>query len=284
MFDKIFYINLQHRKDRNQNVTDQLIKINKYNISERLDAVYGVNLNIQTLPSNLITDKGKEDALNDNQQLYTYLTKGAVGCALSHRKAYEKIIKDNIKAALILEDDITFDDNFNEKLKVLEKNILIDYVGYDILYLGYSSPSLYNNNVKINDYFMKPVVVYGLFGYIVTNNGAKKLLDIFPITSQIDTEISNNFNKINAYIVTPENRIIFSDPSSIDTKFGTDIQVRTNQVQVLQFASDPPLKNTPNIDGMLFDEVILSMMLMIIIILLIFVVIIIYLKINNIDF
>ena len=35
-----------------------------------------------------------------------------------------------------------------------------------------------------------------------------------------------NFDKIKAYIVNPEDRIIFSDPSSTETKFGTDIQIR----------------------------------------------------------
>ncbi len=179
---------------------------------------------------NLITIAGKNDALNDNQQVYTYLTKGAIGCALSHKKTYEKIINDNIDVALILEDDITFDDKFNERMVVLEKKIPKNY---DILFLGYSQASIdhFDENYDLTD-FTKPGKIYGLFGYIVTNQGAKKLLNVFPITFQLDSEISNHFDKINVYAVAPKNRIILSDPSSIDTKFGTDIQIRPNQPSV----------------------------------------------------
>lgn len=228
MFNKILYINLKHRQDRNDNVIEQLKKINKLNIAERVDAIYGADLDIKSLPSNLISDRGKEDALNDKQRVYTFLTRGGIGCALSHRKTYEKIVNDNISSALILEDDITIDDSFNEKLEILNKNISQDY---DILFLGYHDTSIKYFNKEINQYYTKPNKLYGLFGYIVTNKGAKKLLDIFPITLQIDSEIPNHFNKINAYAVTPNNRIIFSDQSSIHTKFGTDIQIRTDNKQ-----------------------------------------------------
>jgi GR25 family glycosyltransferase involved in LPS biosynthesis len=229
MFNKIYYINLQHRKDRDINVKEQVAKISKPNLDtlkflERVDAVYGNKLDINNISSDIITDGGKIDALDNNLRVYVPLTPGGIGCALSHRKVYQKILDDNLDAALILEDDITIDKDFVDKFNTISRYVPRDY---DILFLGYHASSL-NNITKINNYISKPSKTYGLFGYIVTNQGAKKLLNIFPITEQIDTEISNNFgkNKIIAYIVNPDKRIIFSDESSVHTKFGTDIQIR----------------------------------------------------------
>jgi len=222
MFDKILYINLKHRTDRNENVIEELNKLNLQEKAVRIDAVNGRELNINKLPDNLITKKGKEDALNENQKVYTYLTPGAIGCAISHKKTYEYIVNNRLKSALILEDDITIDEDFNNKLNGLLRNIPKDF---DILFLGYHSTS--DKYLKrVNTFYSKPTKLYGLFGYIVTFEGAKKLLEIFPITQQIDSEIPLHFDKIKAYAVNPNKKIILSDQSSIFTKFGTDIQIR----------------------------------------------------------
>jgi hypothetical protein len=99
---------------------------------------------------------------------------------------------------------------------------------YDIIFLGYHPSSIKYIYGNVNYTFVKSDKVFGLFGYIVSYNGAKKLLDIFPIDEQIDTEIHKNFNKIDAYLVDPKKRIIISDPSEYAKEFGTDIQKRTD--------------------------------------------------------
>ena len=82
---------------------------------------------------------------------------------------------------------------------------------FDILFLGYHDTSIKYIYKIINKYIEQASSVYGLFGYIVTQSGAKKLLDMFPITKQIDTEISMSLSHIDAYVVAPEYRLIFSD-------------------------------------------------------------------------
>lgn len=230
MFDDIIYINLEHRKDREKNVLTQLKKIKNSKI-HKINAIYGNKLVMENISEKLINKKGKDDAFNNNLPVGIPLTKGAIGCALSHREAYIYIIKNNLNAALIIEDDITIDDNFMEKINELNDN---KPNTYDIIYLGYHNAT--NKYIYINyDKFSKAYIVYGLFGYIVTYIGAQKLLDIFPINKQIDTEISLHFDKINAFIVNPNNRIIFSEESNIYSKFGTDIQIRekfTNDIHL----------------------------------------------------
>ena len=223
---KIFYINLAHRTDRRDNVIKELdrFKLNKQ--TERFNAVYGKNLDIENIPDCIISKKGKKDALDNNLRVYVPLTKGGIGVALSHMALYKKIIEENLDYALILEDDITLVEDFVEQFNTIVYHCPKDL---DMLFLGYHNSSIKYITKDLNEYICKSNKVFGLFGYIVSNKGAQKLLSIFPITEQIDSEISNNMSIFNCYLVVPDNRIILSDESSIYSKFGTDIQVRDEQ-------------------------------------------------------
>jgi GR25 family glycosyltransferase involved in LPS biosynthesis len=225
MFDKIYYINLSRRPDRNNNITEIINKLQLDNITTRVPAIDGKQLNLDKMPKKIITAKGIEDAKNTKQKVYAPLTYGAIGCALSHRTVWQMIVENKLKNALILEDDINIDKNFEKKLKNYKNHLPTDY---DMVFLGYHRTSINHGVKNINSIYMKCNRIYGLFGYIVSNKGAHKLLNLFPITQQIDTVISDNLHKFTTYVVKPEHRIIFSDPSALDTKFGTDIQVREN--------------------------------------------------------
>jgi GR25 family glycosyltransferase involved in LPS biosynthesis len=220
LFDKIIYINLDRRPDRKTNVEEIIKQHNLEALTERFPAVDGKKLNFESIDKNIISDKAITDAF-DNKQLYTTMTIGGIGCALSHYNIYKKIIKEKINRCLILEDDITLKNNFTELCKHLETRL--ESVDYDLFFLGY-----HNTSIKYtyrSDYdFIKFNRVYGLFGYIVTLEGAKKLLNIFPLNMQIDSEISNNSNSIKILGLQPIDRLIYSDESSVYTKFGTDIQ------------------------------------------------------------
>ena len=48
------------------------------------------------------------------------MTKGEIGCALSHLKIYQKTVDEDIPYALILEDDTLFDTEFPKYLNDLE--------------------------------------------------------------------------------------------------------------------------------------------------------------------
>ena len=225
LFDKIFYINLDRRPDRNANVKKIIRELNIDAI--RVPAVDGSTLDLNTLPPDIITENGIQDAKNKNQKVYVPLTPGGIGCALSHRSVWKKIVDENISSALILEDDIRIDPMFHQKLINFAKYWPTNY---DVLFLGYHPSTIkyidYLN--PVNCMFVRTNKVYGLFGYVVSNRGAGKLLKIFPISQQIDTEMYKNFHSLDAYLIEPRNRIIFSDPSEYAVEFGTDIQKREN--------------------------------------------------------
>ncbi len=226
MFTKIMYINLDRRPDRKINVETQLKNINNSIPVERINAIDSKKLDIANLSEKLVTPKGIQLALDTTEGLYTILTKGAIGCAISHKIAWEKISLGDDERVLILEDDITFCNNYNNKLlKILEK---IEPIKHDILFLG--THGYYKG--KNEEYFDRPSKLYGLFGYVVNKKAAIILSSIFPITEQIDTEMAKVFHMLDVYTVkynknnNIDDRIILSDLSQEAVVFGTDIQHR----------------------------------------------------------
>lgn len=218
MFSKILYINLDRRHDRKENVDAQL-KIIRYNGPvDRISAVDAKQLDFSIIPKTFVTSDGMKTATSKETPVYTYLTKGGIGCALSHKRVFEQILYGKDEYVLILEDDIWFDKEFSEKLKKkLEK-----VPEYDILWLGYHTKS----NTRSLEHFDVPDKLYGLFGYIINRKAASKLLDIFPITWQIDSEIPKMFPSLRVYALKEQDRIVFSEPSQVSYAFGTDIQHR----------------------------------------------------------
>jgi GR25 family glycosyltransferase involved in LPS biosynthesis len=220
MFTKILYINLDRRPDRKKHIEKQLSKINWTGKVERISAVDGRDLDLSTLTS-LFTQKALNEASTTEKVNFKhgfYMTRGAIGCSLSHRKAWLNILNNDDEKVLILEDDIYFNDNFINQLN----NYLNNIKDYDILYLGYHHLS---HGQEYNKYYSKPRgVVYGLFGYIVNKRIAQKLLDIFPIENQIDTDIIKAFKNNKVYLLPENNKIIKSEESHL-AKLGTDIQV-----------------------------------------------------------
>lgn len=234
MPDKIFYINLDRRPDRNQNVQKLLKQFNLQNISERISATDGSKLNLDTLSRDIISEKGIADAKDKTKKTGIPLTPGGIGCALSHRSAWKKIVDQNLGSGLILEDDIRINKDFIKKLHHYMR--AAKPLMYDILFIGYHPASIkyIGKNTQTSSenssdpMFVRSSRTYGLFGYIVSRKGAEKLMKIFPIDEQIDSAMSDAQipHNLNIYLVKPEDRIITSDPSEDAKEFGTDIQKR----------------------------------------------------------
>lgn len=134
------------------------------------------------------------------------LTRGGVGCAMSHIHIWEQIAKsDNVKGEkyyVVLEDDVyvthDFDIKFQRYISEVPDKFDIIYLGtqYYVKYanLYRTSVTTHHGEHEINSDLphVKRVLGdhYGTFGYIVSGSGAKKLLaNVYPLTQQIDSYI-----------------------------------------------------------------------------------------------
>ena len=111
---KIFIINLPKATDRKKHMTEML---NKQKIKfEFIEAVNGSNL----------TEEKIKECYNSKLTHYHHgrdLSKGEIGCALSHIKFYELVVKNNLPGAIVLEDDCKINKDFSEVSVELNKSI-----------------------------------------------------------------------------------------------------------------------------------------------------------------
>ncbi|MDC9727543.1 MAG: glycosyltransferase family 25 protein [Candidatus Thioglobus sp.] len=135
------------------------------------------------------------------------LTKGEVGCALSHKLIYQKIVDNNIKAALILEDDAKFNQDFINFISAVGAN---NFKDLDIILMGHNNQRRpicsWQDKIKIKKYALKkPLeIIFGTHGYCITNKGAKKMLsNIGQITLPID-HYTGDVQYVNLRLLHPQ--------------------------------------------------------------------------------
>jgi GR25 family glycosyltransferase involved in LPS biosynthesis len=173
--DKIFIINLDKDVERYENCKKQLVKYSITN-AERFPGIDGSKL----------TDKERKNMTSDIGNLIA--SPSMIGCGVSHINLWKKIIHEGIDKALILEDDFILKDNFIYKF---DKALKHAPENYDIIFL--TDNLIHNKNIKfkdINAYFYKQIFISQTLAYIITIEGAKKILEyINKITNHIDIEL-----------------------------------------------------------------------------------------------
>ena len=157
---KIVVINLKEREDR-----------------LKLFGEYHPNLGFEVVPAVDGKQVGYKQLLDlgfDIQHnwidpiLKTPLTKGEVGCFLSHWRIWEKCIAKNEKV-LVLEDDARLTEDFNlEEIEELTEET------YDFLYLGWKEME---ESLPLSGKLVKPVYPYWALGYVITPNAARILVN-----------------------------------------------------------------------------------------------------------
>jgi glycosyl transferase family 25 len=172
---KIFVITLLHSRKRQEAISMRL-----KSLGLQFEFIYGVD-------GKTLSESELEENYDDNKArkyLKRSMTRGEIGCAMSHRLIYKMMVCDNIQRAIILEDDSILKDEFPIVIGLL-KHIKIDnYViklerpnsGHNSLELVY--PPWWQ--VKLND---KYKIVYPLlsvflaWGYYIDIVAAKKILN-----------------------------------------------------------------------------------------------------------
>lgn len=185
-------INLERRKDRWEEFVKKAENERFYRYN-KFSAVDGNNLVVTSIIESLFKN------FNHRRP-----KKGEVGCALSHLSIWSNIKNDT----LVLEDDITFCKGFHDRLALEYRNLKESYPSFDILYIGYHT----NKDVKQREVYTDKFIETfeevmidsatnqhmfgrhggGTFGYIISPEGAKKLMNnlseqgfLFPVDYQM---------------------------------------------------------------------------------------------------
>ena len=194
----VYVINLVKNKERLDNFKYE------YNNSDMVSipyivypAIVGVDLDLKKhVTPNAYNQIIMTEKTNTRNHHYD-LTRGAVGCYLSHINIYKEIVKSNKKYGLIFEDDVMIARDFFIRLNNGIKNIPDDW---DLYLLG-----IICLKCDINPEYINVKRFWGMHGYLVKKESAIKLVKLldYLIKKQIDSEISLliKYNKLKVYSI-----------------------------------------------------------------------------------
>ena len=167
-------------------------KMNKLNINaEYIKGYNSEDYNVDLLlKNNLVKEKWINDTKNNKPYIKEF-TISRVICHLGHIKILKTFLSSNKEYALIFEDDLDIDNNFNEvksKINTIINNIPSDT---DIIYLSYCFE--YCDKIKkINDIFSHSYRPLCRHFYLVSKKGAKKIINLtLPMFSSGDRMIGS---------------------------------------------------------------------------------------------
>lgn len=179
---------------------------------------------------------GKDVPDNDLSLSCKHLcTNGMKGCSASHRLVWNKIISQNIQTAIVFEDDAyPVSSDYEKEVDQIMLEVPYNFDIINLTNIGchiYVNPlakiglkilGLYNNNHKlISENVCIPEFTSTTSAYIISNNGARKLLRLLPkITGHIDASMYTQYKFLNIYgavknIFTQK----FEESNNFDKKF-----------------------------------------------------------------
>ena len=164
------------------------------------EVMEGAGLQVQRLPAVDGRQLSKAELSKESTRLATFFQpRGVIGCYLSHKKFWKMIVDNDMSAAIVFEDDVELVDGFKEKLENNLKRLAMEESkdqDYDVILLGAigrvhpqgndAIGSLFFSHYIggkrplkiINDYRYQPRRPAGTHAYMVSNKGARKLLDL----------------------------------------------------------------------------------------------------------
>ncbi|KAG7456859.1 hypothetical protein MATL_G00240430 [Megalops atlanticus] len=192
-FDEIFLINLKRRQDRRQRM---LRTIEALGIQATLtEAVDGKALNssqLQALGIDMLP--GYKDPYSDR-----VLTRGEIGCFLSHHHIWTQVVEQGLQQVLVLEDDVRFEPRFRSRLLAIMENVQQAQLDWDLIYVGRKRLQVKQREQAVEGVsnLVVPDYSYWTLGYALSLQGATKLLNAQPFSKMlpVDEFLPVMFNK-----------------------------------------------------------------------------------------
>lgn len=171
--DKIFYLNMKKSKERNKNM---IRKLNKTGI--KYQRVEAIDTNFYNYRDNVTFSDFKFNVMYKSIIKQKKMTKGEIGCLLSHFYTFHLLKKEKGNYFLILEDDASLKNI--QYFKIDLKKIIKNSPEFDILVLyktcNEELDSRYSSRV---DLLKNNKYVAGTVAYIISKEGVKNINKFF---------------------------------------------------------------------------------------------------------
>lgn len=173
-FSEVYMINLKRRPERR-------IKMELTMKELGLDFKYFEAVDGKTLTDEILIEMGIT-LLPEYSDPYhkRRMTMGEIGCFLSHYTIWKEMVELNLQEVLILEDDIKFEPYFKERAGELMREARA-IGGFDLIYFGRKRLQENEIYLKESENFVLVSYTYWTLGYVITLEGARKLLAAEPL-------------------------------------------------------------------------------------------------------
>lgn len=129
------------------------------------------------------------------------MTRAEVAVAKSHIEVWRRVARSDQKHALILEDDVWFHPSFSRHLDQAWKDVAIEsgeHEGLDLIYVSYVEATHGAPKTFVSSHVFRPLRgLWHLSGYILSRQGAQKLLRLLPCRGPVDLWINHQFGVLN---------------------------------------------------------------------------------------
>ncbi|KAI7798140.1 procollagen galactosyltransferase 2 [Triplophysa rosa] len=192
-FDEIFLINLKRRVDRRDRMLNSMAVLGLE--ATLVEAVDGKALNTSQLQALGI------EMLPEYKDPYSgrVLTRGEIGCFLSHHFTWKQVVESGIQHALVLEDDVRFEPRFKKRLQIIMKDVKKAHLDWDLIYVGRKRMQVAQPEVSVEgvNNLVEADYSYWTLGYAISQQGARKLLAAQPLGKMlpVDEYLPVMFNK-----------------------------------------------------------------------------------------
>ncbi|XP_048338483.1 procollagen galactosyltransferase 2 isoform X2 [Sphaerodactylus townsendi] len=183
-FDEIFMINLKRRKDRRDRMLQTLYE---QEIAVKLvEAVDGKALNTSQLKAlNIDMLPGYRDPYSSR-----VLTRGEIGCFLSHFYIWKEVVDKEMEKTLVIEDDVRFEHQFKKKLTKLMDEIEKAQLDWELIYIGRKRMQVERPEKAVPRVMnlVEADYSYWTLGYVISLQGAQKLIDAQPFGKMLPVD------------------------------------------------------------------------------------------------
>ncbi|CCD13867.1 unnamed protein product [Trypanosoma congolense IL3000] len=190
LFDAVFVMNLDRRPDRWEFATQQLRRAGfQEEEYTRFPAVEGELVDISKAHGCGLISRLGLLRLREPEMRRIWgmdLSPGAVGCALSHALLWAQIAASRFRAALVVEDDSMFPEDFHRKYEERLQHVPEDW---DLLYVSGLDTAGQTPQLRVAEGVSRVPQMHRTTNcYVVSHRGARLLLEVcFPIIYQLDT-------------------------------------------------------------------------------------------------
>uniref|UniRef100_A0A8C2ZX95 Collagen beta(1-O)galactosyltransferase 2b n=1 Tax=Cyclopterus lumpus TaxID=8103 RepID=A0A8C2ZX95_CYCLU len=118
------------------------------------------------------------------------LTRGEIGCFLSHHSVWKQVLERGLQRVLLLEDDVRFEPRFKRRLQAIIDDIDKTQLDWDLIYVGRKRMQVQQPEQSVDgvNNLVKADYSYWTLGYALSQQGARKLLAADPFTRMLPVD------------------------------------------------------------------------------------------------